>query len=386
MSLSICESSKVSRPYRFGFILNTVMGNKTRYLNLRKYAERDPDVDLVWAPVSYQPDPTQPLPYAWVPQRIHQRGLVMWQAQPVLSQMHQLDAVMIHLFEASIYSCVRNLIMPKPLIVSSYDDPPIVDPTTYPLYDWHLKKQPWRRWLRLQIDRWCAQRTSLFVPFSEWAANIYTNGLGISPDLVHPIHVGIDLELWQPVTKTQTTLPRILFVGGDFHRKGGDLLLEVFQTRFSDRAELHLVTQGAPPHLPPNVIVHNHLRPNDPRLTQLYADADIFVLPTRVDLSPFACLEAMASSCATIATTIGGIPDMVRPGETGLLMPVNDAAALGQSLQMLLDDPTLCRRFGKNGRRRVEQHFSCATTVPRILNTIKAQVDLSRSAKRAYAH
>jgi glycosyltransferase involved in cell wall biosynthesis len=376
------SQSDSHKPYRFGFILSTVMGNKTRYLNFRKYAERDPEVELVWAPVTHYMDPAHPTPFSWLPHSLRQRAFVLQQAQAVLGRMNRLDAVMIHLFEAYVYSCVRSLVAQRqPLIINSPDDPPMVDPASYPRYEWHLRKQLWRQQLRLQLDCWCAQRTSLFVPWSNWAADIYTQGCGVAPAQVHPIHVGIDLEQWQRVSKPPNPKPKILFVGGDFHRKGGDLLLEVFQTRFRDRAELHLVTKTAPEQLPANVFVHADLGPNDPRLTQLYAEADIFALPTRADLSSFASLEAMASSCPVIATRVGGVTDVVRHGETGLLITKDDGQALADALQVLVEDPARRLAMGQQGRQWVEESFSAAVTVPRILDVMKTAVDHQRGSQ-----
>lgn len=370
-----------AKPYRFGFILSTAMGNRTRYVNFRKYAERDPEVDLVWAPVSHYIAPNEKNPFWGLPKPISERAIVLHQAQPVLRQWDNLDAVMIHLFEACVLASLRDLIIPGPLIVNNHDDPPIVDPLTYPLYPRHLTQGRWRRSLSLWIDRWCARHTSLFVPWSNWAANIYTESCGVPAAKVHPIHVGVDLELWPVVhkpTNSQTKL-KVLFVGGDFERKGGDLLLDVFCQQFRDRAELHLVTKSAPANTPKDVIIHSDLFPNDPRLTQLYASADIFVLPTRADLSSFASLEAMASSCPVIATAVGGIPDIVRHGETGLLIPKNDASALAASLDVLLTNPSQRRGFGQAGRQVVEQHFSAEVNTPRILKLMKHAVDIKRA-------
>jgi glycosyltransferase involved in cell wall biosynthesis len=370
-----------SKPYRFGFLLSTAMGNRTRYVNFRKYAERDPEVDFVWAPISHYMMPEESVPFRRLPKPLYDRAVVLHQAQPVLQQWQQLDAVMIHLFEACVLASLRQQFCQGPLVVNNHDDPPIVDPSTYPLYARHLTKAKWRQHLRLQIDRWCVQNTSLFIPWSNWSADIYTQGCGVPASQVHPIHVGVDLELWPEVNKSivPEAKPKLLFVGGEFERKGGDLLLDVFRQRFRDRVELHLVTKSAPTDLPANVVVHSDFYPNDPRLAALYAAADIFVLPTRADLSSFASLEAMAASCPVIATPVGGIPDIVRHGETGLLVPKDDATALTQALETLLDNPAHRQGLGLRGRAVVEQDFNAAVNTPRILNLMKQAVDARRS-------
>ena len=117
------------------------------------------------------------------------------------------------------------------------------------------------------------------------------------------------------------------------------------------------MTNRAPAELPPGVFVHPGLEPNDPRLRRLYAEADVLALPTRSDISPFVILEAMATGMPVVASAIAGIPDMVRDGETGFLMPPRDGEALAARLGALVEDGELRRRMGAAGRALVEREF-----------------------------
>jgi glycosyltransferase involved in cell wall biosynthesis len=69
-------------------------------------------------------------------------------------------------------------------------------------------------------------------------------------------------------------------------------------------------------------------------------------------------LEAMAAGVPVVATAVGGVPELVREGETGLLVPPRDPGALAAALGTLAADPELRRRLGEAGRRRVETEFS----------------------------
>jgi glycosyltransferase involved in cell wall biosynthesis len=156
-------------------------------------------------------------------------------------------------------------------------------------------------------------------------------------------------------------------------------LLEVFSARFSDVAELHLIGRQAPQVLPPHVYAHRDLNPNDGRLRELYADADVFVQPSTADLGPtWALLEALSCSLPVVATDVGATREVVRPGETGFLIPVGDAGALAEAMQTLIDDPGLRLRMGHHGRELIEQHYSAAANVPRILQVMKDAVDQRR--------
>lgn len=374
------------QPYRFGFVLNTTLGNMTRYLNLRKYAEREPGVELTWAPVNHYTPPDFPSRWRFLPAPLFMRLRVLQQAWPVLGRMNDFDAVMIHLFEADVLGAVRGCRYPRPLRFSSTDDAPITDRSSFPLYPKELAKSPLRYKARLALDRWRIRHTDHFVPFSQWVADILTRDCAAPIDRVHPIHVGMDLELWRSVQRPARPAGerlRLLFVGGDFVRKGGPLLLEVFKTCFQDTAELHLVTKQAPKDLPAHVHVHADFQPNDERLRQLYTQVDAMVIPTTADVGPlWAFMEAMAMELPIIGTDLGATREIVKDGETGFTMKVGDGPALRTAIQRLLDDPASTHAMGLRGRALIETRYNAAINVPLIIRKMKEGVDGSR-ARRA---
>lgn len=85
---------------------------------------------------------------------------------------------------------------------------------------------------------------------------------------------------------------------------------------------------------------------------------DVFVLPSRTEGLPITILEAMAAGKPVVATPVGGIPEVVRDGETGLLVPPGDPGRLAEALIRLLEAPTLARAMGEAGRAWVERAFS----------------------------
>ncbi len=87
-------------------------------------------------------------------------------------------------------------------------------------------------------------------------------------------------------------------------------------------------------------------------------DCDIFVLPTYFEGQSVAVLEAMAASCAVVASDTGGIPMMIADGENGILVKPRDREALFHALDRALSDAALCERLGKEARRRAEADFS----------------------------
>ena len=90
---------------------------------------------------------------------------------------------------------------------------------------------------------------------------------------------------------------------------------------------------------------------------EILASSHIFVLSSRSEALPVSILEAMAAGLPVVATRVGGVPELVVDGETGLLVPAGDTRALAAALQRLVDDPDLRVRLGAAGRARVEEHF-----------------------------
>jgi len=97
--------------------------------------------------------------------------------------------------------------------------------------------------------------------------------------------------------------------------------------------------------------------------------ATVLALPCRIDPDgamdnlPTVVMEAMASALPVVSTNVGGISEMVRDGETGLLVAQNDPAATADALSRLINDIELARSFGGRGRKRAEEIFSIEKNV-----------------------
>ena len=90
----------------------------------------------------------------------------------------------------------------------------------------------------------------------------------------------------------------------------------------------------------------------------VWAAADVAVVPsTRPEPLGLVAMEAGAAGVPVVASAHGGVAEVVRDGETGLLVPPGDAAALATAVRLLADDPELAARMGEAGKRRVQEHF-----------------------------
>src|SRR3954468_15403229 len=214
-------------------------------------------------------------------------------------------------------------------------------------------------------------RATVLNPWSEWCAKSLRDQYGIPAERIHVIPPGIDLARWKLADRVQDGPTRILFVGGDFRRKGGDLLLSAFRGSLSGHCELHVVPRDDVP-ASAGVFVYRDLTPNDPRLRDLYARAHVFVLPTRADCFSLASLEAMATGLPVITTRIGGIPEIVDDGRSGFLVDPGDEQGLVRALRDLVESPELRARMGALGRRIVEERFDAARTTARLLDLLES--------------
>lgn len=111
---------------------------------------------------------------------------------------------------------------------------------------------------------------------------------------------------------------------------------------------------------PPNARFLGQLGPAE--MEAFYARARIFVLPSQCfEMCPLVILEAMSHGLPVIASRIGGIPELVDDGETGLLFEPGNVDDLADKIQTLWDNSDLCRRMGAAGRRKAERQYGAQT-------------------------
>ena len=171
---------------------------------------------------------------------------------------------------------------------------------------------------------------------------------------------------------------RILFVGGDLDRKGGRLLLAAAD-RLRARAdvpefEVNLVTPSNVDETD-GVVVHRDLTPNSPALIEQYHRADIFCLPTLGDCLPMVLAEAGAAGLALISTDVGAIGEIVRSGETGMLIEAGDVDQLESALHALLTDDELRARCGQNAEALIRASHDASANAGRLIAVLAAAAD-----------
>ena len=190
----------------------------------------------------------------------------------------------------------------------------------------HAAGPPWLEKLKWRLNRRCFHRVKRLVTWSQWAKDGLIQGYQVPAGRITVIPPGVNVGEWvhpgrrEPGAQTL----KILFVGGNFERKGGAHLLAAFQALYQQspfqvegqdvNIELHLVTRDPIPRQP-GVTVYHHMQPNSQVLRQLYFDSHIFCLPTFGDCLPMVLSEAGASGLPLVSTRVAAIPEIVREGK-----------------------------------------------------------------------
>lgn len=226
-------------------------------------------------------------------------------------------------------------------------------------------KPPMRRWIRHTLER-----SSIVIALStRWAGFLREFAPGARV-VVIPNSVPVLSPAAAPAQPG-----RILFLGQVEPRKGIFELVEavaLLRERFP-HIELAVGGQGALPELRRRA---QELKVAD-RVTELgwvdaaqkareLARAAIFCLPSHAEGLPMAMLEAMAAGKAVVVTSVGGIPDAVRDGENGILVPPGDVAALAAALGRLLEDEQERQRLGQQARATIQERFESGVVIGRI--------------------
>ncbi|WP_447600699.1 glycosyltransferase family 4 protein [Nitrospira sp. Nam80] len=233
-----------------------------------------------------------------------------------------------------------------------------------------LAAQIWDRKKTL-FERIGSDRLHIATP-SSWLAEEVKRSPLLNHFDVSVIPNGVDLENFAPRNKQSARdvfgIPQkakvVLFVadGLPLHRKGFGTLVEALD-RLSQRVPNVCVVCVGHNDPPPGLRVpwiHLGYVSNDRLLSNIYSAADVFVIPSFQDNLPNTVLESMACGTPVVGFAVGGIPDMIQHGKTGLLAPPSDAVSLGTAITELLKNTERRLTFSANCRRVAVHRYSLA--------------------------
>lgn len=259
------------------------------------------------------------------------------------------------------------------------DAPPVAFDTVGAAYG-HERRAAWLERVKLAVTGSAFRRAERVIASSRWAGRAVVRDYGVAPEKVRVVYPGVRIDRFRPGERGRDGTTRLLFVGGDFQRKGGSDLLAAF-TRLGPDFELDLVTSSAVSPLPPGVRLHRNLTHASPALYELYARADVFVLPTRADAFPLVLGEALAAGLPIVASDVGAVREIVVPHVTGLLVRSSSADELMSALRSLSEDPQARQRMGDTGRQLALAKHDAERNCREIIDVLLELADAARSER-----
>ena len=240
-----------------------------------------------------------------------------------------------------------------------------------------------------ELLREMCREAAFVVAVSDYSRELLVQKCPDAAEKIHRIYNGIDLRKFQAGPPRSPTLrPRILSIGRLIEFKGFRDLIAAsaelkkrgieFECAIIGDGPLRGELQNAIAAAGLDSIVRLPGALPQEEVVRRLADCDVFALACIVDrkgasdVLPTVILEAMATARPIVSTRLAAVPEIVRDGESGLLVAPGDVAGLANALESLLRDPQLRARLGAGGRRNVEHSFDVDKTVAQLLELLEA--------------
>src|SRR5262245_10108135 len=235
--------------YRVGFVMDQIAGHVTNYRNLRSVADEDPELEATWHEIHYYKaggaiERLRERAFPFVP--AYASGVLRggWEVHRALRR-HRYDCLFSN---ASVGALFARTFRRVPTVLDFDSTPRQID--QMPVYRSPVDSKPVAA-LKWRLSRNAMRSAALLHAWSRWAKQSAVDDYGIAPEKIVVNPPGIRLDAWRPSTERrrfptgrETGDPlRVLFVGGDFKRKGGDVLLAWFASQDPRRFEIHAVTR-----------------------------------------------------------------------------------------------------------------------------------------------
>lgn len=204
------------------------------------------------------------------------------------------------------------------------------------------------------------------------------------------IRLGVDTDIFSPPFEPVRLRPcQILCVGRLVPSKGQQILVAAFNKLVKKGKDVHLRFIGGGPDranlekeveardLQERVHFHGPLNPWE--VVEAYKYADIVALPSFAEGLPVVLMEAMAMEIPCVASSINGIPELIRHNVEGLLVAPSNIEQLAQALEVLVDDEELRQRFGRAGRERVLEKYNLEENINILCHYIKNLIPQERT-------
>ena len=231
----------------------------------------------------------------------------------------------------------------------------------------------------LAFERRIFRAADVTFTTSEWARASVVGDYGAEPEHVVAVGLGANALRAPAMPEREWSVPRLLFVGYAWERKGGPELLEAFRRVRAAHPAAELTIVGPPPGPPqPGVTwrgpIDRTTAEGEAELAALHERATMLCMPSRYEPLGNANLEALSYGLPVIAGSNGGAADVIGDGACGRIVPSMDAGALGDTLEELAGNPEMVRRMGEEAVRRAAASHTWDAVAANMAEVLEARL------------
>ncbi len=256
-------------------------------------------------------------------------------------------------------------------------------------YDWYGAPSKTARNRAIASEGAAMQRADLLTFPTHWAARSAIEDYGIDPSRVFVQPFGANME--HPPTREEVLGPRepgpfrLLFCGVQWKRKGGDIVIEAAERLVASGVDVELTILGCTP--PKDWVPSNALRrvttvipfldknrmDERKRFRDIFACADLFVLPTQAECYGVVFCEAAAFGTVSLGTATGGVPEVIREGETGFTLPPgSNGSDYAAKIEKIFADPQRLEQMRYAARADFEQRLNWSVWAKMFLTRLES--------------
>lgn len=223
------------------------------------------------------------------------------------------------------------------------------------------------------ISHYCRSQLCRLIPYKDWSKLVI-------------IRCGVDPTVFSPRPVPENKTPQLLCVGRLTRNKGQHVLIEACARLKETATPFHLTFvgdgedleslrhQASMAGLEKEVTFAGAL--GQDALKAVYRTATVFILPSFAEGVPVVLMEAMAMEIPVISTCITGIPELVESGKDGILTTPADSETLFRKIKLLIEEPLLCSRLGKQARKKVMGDYDLAENCRSLVALFEEKLSL----------
>ncbi|MDD5772187.1 MAG: glycosyltransferase family 4 protein [bacterium] len=274
-----------------------------------------------------------------------------------------LDFDIIHIHAYSVYLTGGIVKKNIPVILSESSCKGFYQREFYKTNYYDARRRLFFKVFKIYDQTFNIQNAKKVIVWSYWAKKLHEE-MGIKDNMITVVPPGIRNSNNNIVKENKNDVT-LLFIGNDFERKGGHLLLSAYKKLRGKYKNIELlIFSSYPAELSSSEynIKHSKDKDNDYIFKYIYPQADIFILPALAEGFGISIIEAMMFGLPVITSDIGPFPEIVKDGENGFLIDPKHEDEIIAKLDLLIGNPELRKKLGKASRIKYENEFSIKNT------------------------